>query len=444
MEPLRPEVHSLFLRPFLDDAERILGREHLDHILETLGTSRTTFHDQNAWVSLAFCEGLFEQIDNACDDPALFERCGRLALTPRYAGILRPLFRAFNSPRFAYSQVVRATPRLNKVGQMELTRIEESRATIRYHPVDGGPRETQDRVCRARTAQLAAIPTLFDLPPAKANHPKCMLRGDDACVYELRWQTTPRRRVSTALGALLGTVAVLVGIALPLPAIATAVAGLIGLLLGWAMGRTWELRRDVASRAADIAESMDALTRSARAHEHRFAELLEAKAEVDAKVEARTRELRETSARLAAALDEVRRLDAAKTEFFSNVSHDLRTPLTLLLGPLDALREGREPPGGSTAAFESMHRNAARLLRLINQLLDLARIDAGREQLNRTPSVPAELRRVGRARVPVRCERQGGRAHGRGRRRDPGRRPRPELHRVGPDEPPGQRPALRR
>jgi PAS domain S-box-containing protein len=72
-------------------------------------------------------------------------------------------------------------------------------------------------------------------------------------------------------------------------------------------------------------------------------------------------------------------LDRAKTAFFSNVSHEFRTPLTLLLGPLEeALRKPSE--GLSGEALDSAHRNALRLLKLVNTLLDFSRIEAGRAQ----------------------------------------------------------------
>ncbi|HEY0195259.1 MAG TPA: ATP-binding protein [Kofleriaceae bacterium] len=70
-------------------------------------------------------------------------------------------------------------------------------------------------------------------------------------------------------------------------------------------------------------------------------------------------------------------LDRAKTVFFSNVSHEFRTPLTLMLGPQeDALRS----PGASLTgeALAGVHRNTLRLLRLVNSLLDFSRIEAGR------------------------------------------------------------------
>jgi signal transduction histidine kinase len=70
-------------------------------------------------------------------------------------------------------------------------------------------------------------------------------------------------------------------------------------------------------------------------------------------------------------------IDRAKIEFFSNVSHEFRTPLTLILGPLeDALTDPSKTLAGD--ALEAVHRNALRLLRLVNNLLDFARIEAGR------------------------------------------------------------------
>lgn len=73
-------------------------------------------------------------------------------------------------------------------------------------------------------------------------------------------------------------------------------------------------------------------------------------------------------------------LDRAKTAFFSNVSHEFRTPLTLMLGPAeDALADadGALPPA-QRERVEVIHRNGLRLQRLVNTLLDFSRIEAGR------------------------------------------------------------------
>ena len=71
-------------------------------------------------------------------------------------------------------------------------------------------------------------------------------------------------------------------------------------------------------------------------------------------------------------------LDRAKTAFFSNVSHEFRTPLTLMLGPLEDLLAGSAAPEERRSLVETAHRNGVRLLRLVNSLLDFSRIEAGR------------------------------------------------------------------
>jgi signal transduction histidine kinase len=86
-------------------------------------------------------------------------------------------------------------------------------------------------------------------------------------------------------------------------------------------------------------------------------------------------------------------IDRAKTAFFSNVSHEFRTPLTLMLGPLED--ELRENPEASAEGLRIAHRNSLRLLKLVNALLDFSRIEAGRAKALYEPtdlcSVTADL-----------------------------------------------------
>ena len=73
-------------------------------------------------------------------------------------------------------------------------------------------------------------------------------------------------------------------------------------------------------------------------------------------------------------------IDRAKTAFFSNVSHEFRTPLTLLLGPIQDALADEKTPAVTRERLEVAQRNALRLLKLVNSLLDFSRIEAGRVQ----------------------------------------------------------------
>ncbi len=93
----------------------------------------------------------------------------------------------------------------------------------------------------------------------------------------------------------------------------------------------------------------------------------------------------EEERRRAEALSEI---DRAKTIFFSNVSHEFRTPLTLMLGPVeDMLRDRTQPiPEAHAQRLDLVYRNSLRLLKLVNTLLDFSRIEAGRVQAKYEPT----------------------------------------------------------
>ena len=80
-------------------------------------------------------------------------------------------------------------------------------------------------------------------------------------------------------------------------------------------------------------------------------------------------------------------VDRLKSRFFANVSHEMRTPLTLLIAPLESLIRRAEGAFDSNARelLETMHNNGMRLLKLINDLLDLVRLESGRMDVRSEP-----------------------------------------------------------
>ncbi len=94
------------------------------------------------------------------------------------------------------------------------------------------------------------------------------------------------------------------------------------------------------------------------------------------KEETRRRDLR-MRMQIEKANEELKELDNAKMRFFSNVSHELRSPLTLILGPLETLLKGQQNQQDMRPLLQAMEGNARRLLRQVNTLLDFAKVDAG-------------------------------------------------------------------
>lgn len=77
-------------------------------------------------------------------------------------------------------------------------------------------------------------------------------------------------------------------------------------------------------------------------------------------------------------------IDHVKSRFFANISHEFRTPLTLILGPIQEMKEKTTDLWWQDQ-LRLMQKNARRLLRLVNQILDLAKLDSGKAQLQLTP-----------------------------------------------------------
>ena len=80
--------------------------------------------------------------------------------------------------------------------------------------------------------------------------------------------------------------------------------------------------------------------------------------------------------------DSLRQLDQLKTKFFGNISHELRTPLTLIIGPLENALNNKNNKKSSDEDLSLAYLNSKRLLNLVNEILDLTKLDAGQLELH--------------------------------------------------------------
>jgi signal transduction histidine kinase/DNA-binding response OmpR family regulator len=104
----------------------------------------------------------------------------------------------------------------------------------------------------------------------------------------------------------------------------------------------------------------------------------EQKEQLEQTVQERTEQLQQQT-------DKLREMNRVKSHFFTNLTHEFRTPLTLMLGPAEqVLAQTQEPTTKQQVGL--LQRNAQRLLRLINQLLELSKLEAGKSELVLTPS----------------------------------------------------------
>lgn len=105
-------------------------------------------------------------------------------------------------------------------------------------------------------------------------------------------------------------------------------------------------------------------------------------------------ELREAHKELAKMYEKVKEMDILKTQFFSNVSHELRTPLTLIMGPAQELLEDKTLTNEQRQFLEMILRNSAILLRHVNDILDVSKLEAGKMDVTYSQCNLAELVRL--------------------------------------------------
>ena len=87
----------------------------------------------------------------------------------------------------------------------------------------------------------------------------------------------------------------------------------------------------------------------------------------------------------------LKQLDAAKSRFFANVSHELRTPLTLLFGPINSLLKEKQLTGKQTELLRLASQGSKRLQLLVNEILDLGKLESGKMKLVAEPVRVAAL-----------------------------------------------------
>ncbi|MCY1035761.1 ATP-binding protein [Corallococcus sp. BB11-1] len=147
--------------------------------------------------------------------------------------------------------------------------------------------------------------------------------------------------------------------------------------------------RYIIHRVEDVTDFVHLKSRDAE--HNRQHEALQARAgQMEEEIFRRAQQIQETNQQLRTANEQLGELDRLKSEFFANVSHEFRTPLTLMLGPTEDLLAGRSGtlPDEARKELERVHRNAGRLLKLVNALLDLSRLEAGPKEER---FVPADL-----------------------------------------------------
>ncbi|HWE56270.1 MAG TPA: sensor domain-containing diguanylate cyclase [Acidimicrobiales bacterium] len=202
------ETAGLTMRLLIDFVRREYGEVAVARTLEMAGETRplTVLEDEKVWSTYNQKIALFEAAEKVTGRPDIGPAVGRTVLQSSVGNSLKIALGLLGSPATLLKGIARANGKFSTAGDMTALEVKSGSAVLRYKVRDGYRPHRLD--CGYTIGLLTQVTALFDLPPARVDHPHCQVLGDEACIYQLSWQRRARlpwsrRRRSVAADALL-------------------------------------------------------------------------------------------------------------------------------------------------------------------------------------------------------------------------------------------------
>lgn len=362
---MKARHHSMFLRPFLDYANRHLTREQLLEVLDRAGLTEAEI-DGRRWIDASQVDRFCDAMVDVSGDPDLVRKVGKLFMTGPYTGLLRPLLRVFGSPKTMLSLFSSVSQQWTTAGRYEMHSYGDHHAKFSFV----SSAEGSIQICHGRVSQIRWLfPAIFGLGPADVEHPVCMHRdGGDRCTYHIRWHSPRtsfwRLALSSVIGVVLGGLAMgmyaAVAPAVSAPLTLGTLFALLGLLLGLVLGRMLDVEQLLLDRAETMLEQDIQLK----------ATLLEERK--------RIAQLRDAQTQLSVTAERAARANEVKDQFLAGMSHELRTPLSQIIGFIELEKEA---PAEEPELLDNALASAHHLLGIIDNLLSHVQLKGERLQL---------------------------------------------------------------
>ena len=353
-----PELSIRIAKPCIDLFVANFGAAACESFLATWGTCLGELEgDETRWISLAFLESLSVELVRRAGSEKIIERCGRLAATRPYIGAVYPLARVLISPGKLYRSLPKLTPTLNKINRVEVQQASRGQATVTFYQSE--IQETTPHVCTGRKAQLAAVPTIWNLPQAHIEESECFHKGGTCCRYQIRW----RERVP-AVGSFFGiAISLLIYFFVPSNLLNQGTLFLL-LIAGFALGLAIDRTRTGLEAHRFAAEQNRGLSELLSASERQFQKLLETQQQHN--------EAKSQVSQLASQLVQAQKLEVIGL-LAGGIAHDFNNLITIIHSYATMMDEELEAESPFKEDLHEIKNASERATHLTRQLLAFGR-----------------------------------------------------------------------
>ena len=263
----KEELRASVLKTYLLRVRTEKGERVARQLLGGAGIEPSAVDNETGWVSQLAAKRALRGISELLGRDAIRHR-GEWVTHPEALGVLVRMLRASERPVDAYRYLAQNAREATRVGTWEIEEqadekrkksgdVNSVRVTYRTRtdsgddPAERIDAEGEELLCDARAGELASLPRIWGLGEAEVVHDKCIAKGADACIYDVKW-TTKRLREGMLVGAAGAAVACGAVVAATGGWLSGALATVLGGALGGGAGFMWDRSRE--ERAARIFE----------------------------------------------------------------------------------------------------------------------------------------------------------------------------------------------
>ncbi len=181
-----PLYNSRVIKNYVEYVKAFHPSVDLDAVLVHAGITTYELEDQGHWFSQRQVDRFHDRLVRATGDPEISRKVGRYAASSKASGAVKHYALGFMSPAAAYWTMEKIAPHLTRASTVKTRKLRSNAFEVTFTPRPGTAQKPYQ--CENLMGQLEAISRLFTKKFAKIEHPQCMHRDGESCVYEISFE----------------------------------------------------------------------------------------------------------------------------------------------------------------------------------------------------------------------------------------------------------------